>query len=79
MQTISMDSVKVKKWAIFFAGIICAALIANALSTAIIASVQFTGPVGFIISFVLYAVFFFGVLYIIEKITGVSFFRFSYD
>jgi hypothetical protein len=74
-----MDSAKVKKWAIFFAGIICAALIANALSTAIMAAVPLTGPAGFIISFVMYAVFFFGILYIIEKITGVAFFRFSYD
>jgi hypothetical protein len=72
-----MDSAKVKKWAIFFAGILCAALIANALSTAIIAAAQLTGPVGFIISFVLYAVFFFGVLYAIEKIIRVPFFRFS--
>ncbi|MGB7787563.1 hypothetical protein [Methanoregula sp.] len=74
-----MDSASVKKWAIFFAGILCAALIANALSTVIIGAAQLTGAAGFIISFVLYAVFFFGVLYIIEKITGVTFFRFSYD
>jgi hypothetical protein len=74
-----MDSATVKKWVLFFIGILCAILIANTLSNAIVAAVQLTGPAGFIIGFVLYAVFFFGVLYGIEKITGILFFRFSYD
>jgi len=74
-----MDSATVKKWVLFFVGILCAILIANALSNSIVAAAQLTGPAGFIIGFVLYAVFFFGVLYGIEKITGILFFRFSYD
>jgi len=74
-----MDSATIKKWALFFTGILCAILIANTLSNSIVAATQLTGPVGFIIGFVLYAVFFFGVLYGIEKITGILFFRFSYD
>jgi hypothetical protein len=76
---LSMDSADVKKWVTFFAAILCAILIANALSVAIVAAARLTGPAGFIISFVLYAVFFFGVLYIIEKITGIRFFSFSHD
>jgi len=74
-----MDSADVKKWVKFFAAILCAILIADALSNVIVAAVQLTGPAGFIISFVLYAVFFFGVLYIIEKTTGIRFFTFSQD
>jgi hypothetical protein len=74
-----MDSASIKKWVSFLAGILCAILIADALSNAIITATRLTGPAGFIISFVLYAVFFFGVLYAIEKITGITFFRFSYD
>jgi len=74
-----MDFASVKKGAIFLAGILCAILIANTLSNAIIAAAQLTGPAGFISSFVLYAVFFFAALYGIETITGFTFFRFSYD
>jgi hypothetical protein len=74
-----MDYANVKKWAIFFAGILCAILIANALSDMIVAAARLTGPAGFILSFLLYAVIFFGILYIIEKITGIIFFSFSYD
>jgi hypothetical protein len=74
-----MDSANVKKWAVFLAGILCAILIADTLSNLIVDAAQLTGSAGFIISFLLYAVFFFGVLYVIEKITGVTFFRFSYD
>jgi hypothetical protein len=74
-----MDYANVKKWAIFFAGILCAILIANTLSDMIVTAAQLTGPAGFVVSFVLYAAIFFGVLYIIEKITGIIFFSFSYD
>jgi hypothetical protein len=72
-----MDPAYIKKWAIFFTCILCAILIANALSKAIAASARLTGPAGFIITFVLYAVFFFGVLCAMEKITGMRFFGFS--
>ncbi len=72
-----MDPASIKKWAIFFTCILCAVLIANTLSKAIAATVRLTGPAGFIVTFVLYAVFFFGILYAIEKITGIRFFGFS--
>jgi hypothetical protein len=74
-----MDSAVIKKWAIFFAGILCAILIADALSNMIVAAAHLTGPAGFIISFVLYAIIFFAILYIIEKVTGTRFFSFSDD
>jgi hypothetical protein len=74
-----MDSATVKKWVIFFLGILCAILIADALSNIIVAAAGLTGPAEFIISFVLYAIIFFGVLYVIEKVTGTTFFGFSYD
>ena len=74
-----MDTAVIKKWTIFFIGILCAILIANFLSNEIVAIANLTGTAGFIIGFVLYALFFFGVLYLIEKTTGIVFFRFSYD
>jgi hypothetical protein len=74
-----MNSADIKKWAVFFAGILCAILVADAISNAIVAVTRLTGPAGLIFSFVLYAVIFFGILYAIEKITGITFFSFSYD
>ena len=72
-----MDISAVKKWVTFFAGILCAIIIADALSGAIVGAAGFTGAPGFIINFVLYAAIFFGVLYAIEKIFGIAFFGFG--
>ncbi len=72
-----MDIAAVKKWVIFFAGILCAIIIADALSSTIVGAAGLAGAPGFIISFVLYAAIFFGVLYAIEKIFGIAFFGFG--
>jgi hypothetical protein len=71
-----MDMASVRKWAVFFIGILCSILIADAVSNAIVTASGLTGWIQFIVSFVLYAVLFFGILYIIEKIVGIRFFEF---
>ena len=72
-----MDISSVRKWAIFFIGILCSILIADSLSNAIIAVTGLSGWVRLVVSFVLYAVLFFGILYIIEKIFSIRFFDFG--
>ncbi len=74
-----MDMSSVRKWAIFFIGILCSILIADSLSNAIISAIGLNGWLMFIINFVLYAVLFFGILYIIEKILGIRFFDFFHE
>jgi hypothetical protein len=71
-----MDMAVVKKWAIFFISILVAILIADRLSTIIIATTGFTGVVQFLLSFILYAVLFFAILYVIQKVFKVDFFGF---
>ena len=71
-----MDMLSVRKWAFFFIGIICSILIADTLSNAIVTASGLNGWIRFIVSFVLYAVLFFGILYTIEKIFGIRFFNF---
>jgi len=71
-----MDISSVRKWAIFFLGTLCSILIADTLSNMIMAVSGLTGWVKFIVSFVLYAVLFFGILYAIEKIFKIKFFDF---
>jgi hypothetical protein len=72
-----MDMAAVKKWVIFFAGILCAILIADTLSTILVNLARITDPARFIVTFVLYAVFFFGVLYALEKLFHIEFFGFN--
>jgi hypothetical protein len=74
-----MDMAVVKKWAIFFISILVAILIADRLSTIIIATTGFTGVVQFLLSFILYAVLFFAILYVIQKVFKVDFFGFYRD
>ncbi|MFA4859640.1 hypothetical protein [Methanoregula sp.] len=66
----------VKKWAIFFISILVAILIADRLSNSIMVMTGLTGPVQFLSSFILYALFFFAILYIIQKVFRVDFFGF---
>jgi uncharacterized protein HemY len=72
-----MDSAAIKKWVIFFLGILVAIIIANWLSNLIMAYAGMTGWVNFVVSFVLYAVFFFAILYALEKVFGIEFFGFG--
>jgi len=74
-----MDMAVIKKWAIFFISILVAILIADRLSNTIIVMTGLTGPVQFLSSFILYALFFFAILYIIQKVFRVDFFGFYRD
>lgn len=74
--SICMDSATVKKWVTFFIGILCAIVIADALSNVIVSAAGITGWVSFLINFILYAVFFFAILYAIERIFHIEFFGF---
>ena len=71
-----MDYATVKKWALFFIGILCAIVIADALSNVIVSAAGITGWMNFLINFLLYAAFFFAILYVIEKIFHIEFFGF---
>lgn len=72
-----MDSAEIKKWVIFFAGILVAIIIANALSNIIMSYTGITGWEEFLVSFVLYAGLFFGILYLMERFLGIEFFGFN--
>jgi hypothetical protein len=74
-----MDLSSVRKWAVFFIGILCSILIADYLSNAIITVTGLNGWIRLIVSFVLYAVLFFSILFIIEKIFNIRFFDFGKD
>jgi hypothetical protein len=71
-----MDFAPVKKWAIFFTGILCAIVIADALSNALVSATGMVGWMKFLVSFILYAVFFFAILYALEKMFHIEFFGF---
>lgn len=74
-----MDMSSVRKWAFFFIGILSSILIADTLSNLIITASGLNGWIRFVVSFVLYAVLFFGILYVIEKIFGIRFFDFFHE
>jgi len=69
-----MEFSDVKKWIVFFLGILCAIVIANALSNILMGYSGINGWPNFVVGFVLYAVFFFAILYILEKLLGIEFF-----
>jgi len=71
-----MDFAPVKKWAIFFIGILTAIVIADALSNLLVSATGMAGLMKFLVSFILYAVFFFAILYLQEKIFHIEFFGF---
>jgi uncharacterized protein HemY len=72
-----MDFADIKKWVIFFLGILCAIIIADSLSTIIMNYSGVTGWENFVISFILYAVLFFAILYVMEKLLGIEIFGFD--
>ena len=71
-----MDIKVVKKWAVFFAGILSAIIIADGLSSFILVKTGITGWIAFLLNFILYAVFFFSILYAFEKLFHIEFFCF---
>jgi len=74
-----MEYANVKKWVLFFIGILCAIVIADALSNLIVSAARITGWANFLINFLLYVAFFFAILYIIEKIFHIEFFGFGHE
>jgi len=72
-----MDLAPVKKWAIFFIGILCAIVIADTLAMVLVSFTGIDGWLQFLINFVLYAVFFFAILYALEKLFRIEFFGFN--
>jgi hypothetical protein len=69
-----MDMSVVRKWIIFFVGILIAILIADACASTIANTAGITGPTRFLVTFVLYVGIFFAILYILEKTLKISFF-----
>ena len=74
-----MEMRAVKKWLIFFCGILAAIVIADRLSAIIVSAMGITGSGMFVFSFILYAALFFAVLYAIERIAGIRFFSLARD
>ena len=72
-----MDIAPVRKLAVLFITILCAIVISRFLSGIVLVALGITGIGAFIAGFILYAVVFFGVLYLFERFAGVSIFRFS--
>jgi hypothetical protein len=71
-----MEMSSIKKWIVFFAGILCAILIADACSTYVANAAGIAGPTRLIVSFILYAGIFFAILYALEKMFSIEFFGF---
>ena len=71
-----MEFAKVKKWILFITGILCAIIIADALSNIIVLAIGIVGWTKILANFVLYAGFFFAILYAFEKIFHIEFFGF---
>ena len=69
-----MDVSAIKKWIVFFIGILAAIIIADWLANLIVAAAGISGWSRFVVSFVLYAALFFAILYVIERVTGIRFF-----
>ena len=74
-----MDMSVVKKWLVFFVGILIAILIADACATIIANAAGISGPTRFIVTFILYVGIFFGILYVLEKTLKISFFGLSHE
>jgi hypothetical protein len=71
-----MDISTVTRWVVLFLSLLVAIVLSRVLSGLVLGLFGLSGIGGFILGFVLYAVVFFGVLYVIERITGTSIFRF---
>lgn len=66
----------VRRWGVIILGILCAYFIADILAYMLVRLTGLSGPAQFIAGFVIYAVLFFAVLYIIQRLTGTVFFDF---
>ena len=71
---LSMDVSAIKKWVVFFIGILVAIITADWISNLLVTAAGISGWSRFVVSFILYAVLFFAILYGIERVTGIRFF-----
>ncbi|MDD1704782.1 MAG: hypothetical protein LUP97_06125 [Methanoregula sp.] len=72
-----METSTIKKWVIFFLGILIAILLADALANLIVTTAGLGGWQKLVINFILYAALFFGILYVMEKVFDIEFFGFG--
>jgi hypothetical protein len=72
-----MNRAAVRKWALFFCGILLAIVIADTLSNVLLSFAGLNGGIRFLVGFILYALLFFTVLYLIERASGITFIGFS--
>ena len=74
-----MDTGSVKRWLVLFLGILFTVLIADMLSGSIVLLFGMKGWPAYIVSFVLYAAFFFAALYLLKKYGHIDIFRSGRD
>jgi len=74
-----METGSIKKVITLIAGILVAFFIANALSNILVVLFHLEGWIGGIVSFVLYAAFFFAVLHLLQKYAHIVFFGFDQE
>jgi hypothetical protein len=74
-----METGSIKNAITLLIGILIAFFIANAFSDTFIVLAGLKGAAGMVVSFVLYAVFFFSVLHILQKYARIDFFGFEKD
>jgi hypothetical protein len=72
-----MDIAPVRNLVVLFVTLLCAIVISRFLSVIVLAALGLSGIGAFIAGFVLYAIVFFGVLYLFERFAGVRVFRFG--
>jgi hypothetical protein len=74
-----MDPESVKRGVVLFLGIVCAVLIADALSEIIVPLTGVTGTAASILHLLVYAGILFGVIYLLKRFAGIDIFRFGGD
>lgn len=72
-----MGNSATRQWVFLICGILASVIISDRLTAILIAGTGLSGSAGFLAGFILYAILFFGILALIEKVTGFRFFRFS--
>jgi hypothetical protein len=75
----SMDLVSVKRIIILILGFVVSYLTAEILSAIIVRILGLTGPAMYVVSFILWAVIFFAVLSLLQKVLRTSFFDFDFN
>ncbi len=69
-----MEKSRILYWVTFIVSIAFAVIASDQLSSAITNQAGLTGPLWFLVNFILFAVLFFGILWVIGRLTGMTFF-----